>query len=97
MRAARSVSVRSPLRLHSPPWETRALLLAVAENNQAHGRMTQLFNEKGGVEKAMLGLLGRLLYLELHDSQVPSFDLTFPGTVGAVLDTQQSPHETATR
>lgn len=74
-----------------------ALLLAVAENNQAHGRMTQLFNEKGGVEQAMLGLLGRLLYLELHDSQVLSTDLPFPGTVGAVLDTQQSPHETAAR
>lgn len=44
-----------------------ALLLAVAETNDAHSRMTELFNEKGAVEKAMLELLGRLLYLDLRD------------------------------
>ena len=46
-----------------------ALLLAVAETDDAHSRMTQLFNEKGSIEKAMLELLGRLLYIEMRDTE----------------------------
>ncbi|WP_197061825.1 type I restriction endonuclease subunit R, partial [Sinomonas humi] len=49
-----------------------ALLLAVAETNDAHSRMTELFNEKGAVEKAMIELLGKLLYLDLHGAQEPA-------------------------
>lgn len=45
------------------------LLLAVAETHGAHSRMTELFNEKGAVEKAMIELLGKLLYLDLHGDE----------------------------
>jgi len=50
----------------SSPTLRDALLLAVAETHGAHSRMTELFNEKGAVEKAMIELLGKLLYLDLH-------------------------------
>ena len=50
----------------SSPTLKDALLLAVAETHGAHSRMTELFNEKGAVEKAMIELLGKLLYLDLH-------------------------------
>lgn len=39
-----------------------SLLLAVNETNDAHGRMTQLFNEKGTIEKTALAQLGKVLY-----------------------------------
>lgn len=42
-----------------------AVLLAVAETHGANSRMTELFNEKGAVEQAVLELLGKLLYMEL--------------------------------
>lgn len=45
------------------------LLLAVAETHGAHSRMTELFNEKGAVENAMIELLGKLLYLDLHGDE----------------------------
>lgn len=46
-----------------------AVMLAVAETNDVHSRMTELFNEKGVVEKAVIELLGRLLYLELKSKE----------------------------
>lgn len=60
-------SVNSQDQFLGSPTLREALLLAVAETNEAHSRMTELFNEKGAVEKAMLELLGKLLYMELHD------------------------------
>lgn len=60
-------SVNSQDQFLGSPTLREALLLAVAETNEAHSRMTELFNEKGAVEKAMLELLGKLLYIELHD------------------------------
>lgn len=46
-----------------------ALLMAVAENNTAHSRMTELFGEDGAIEKTMLEPLGRLLYRVLKDDE----------------------------
>ena len=43
-----------------------AVTLAVAETDETHGRMTELFHTKGGIEAAMIELLGKLIYLELH-------------------------------
>lgn len=43
-----------------------AVLLAVAETHGANSRLTELFNEKGAVEQAVLELLGKLLYMELR-------------------------------
>lgn len=51
----------------SSPTLRDALLLAVAETDDAHSRMTKLFNEKGSIESAMLDLLGKLIYIDLHD------------------------------
>ena len=48
-----------------------SLLIAVAETHNAHSRMTELFNEKGAVEKAMLELLGKLVYRELREDLKP--------------------------
>ena len=43
-----------------------AVTLAVAETDETHGRMTELFHTKHGVEVTLIDLLGKLFYLELH-------------------------------
>ncbi|GAA3669985.1 type I restriction enzyme R subunit [Yimella lutea] len=43
-----------------------ALTLAVVETNISQTRMTQLFNEKGAIEKLLLEALGKTVYLDLQ-------------------------------
>lgn len=47
-----------------------SLLLAVYDTNQAHFRMTELFNQGGPVESTMLELLGKLVYRQLRGAPV---------------------------
>lgn len=61
--------VNSEAQFLASPTLKDALLLAVAETHGAHSRMTELFNEKGAVEKAIIELLGKLLYLDLHGDE----------------------------
>lgn len=66
-----------------------SLLLAVYDTNQAHSRMTELFNQGGPVESAMLELLGKLVYRELRGAPVD----TSPPPTG--VDVHVETHEPA--
>lgn len=73
----------------SSPTLRDAVLVAVTETSTAHSRMTSLFNEKGGVERTVVELLGRLLYLELQSdggdrSSGGATDVAWPGVDVAV-------------
>lgn len=69
---AEQAEANSEAQFLTSPTLKDAVLLAVAETDAAHSRMTELFHEKGHVEKALVELLGRLLYLELHAQEASS-------------------------
>ncbi len=45
-----------------------AVTLAVVETNDSHSRMTDLFHAKGDIEVSVIHLLGKLLYLDVHNA-----------------------------
>ena len=78
-----------------------AVTLAVAETDETHGRMTELFHTKHGVEVTLIDLLGKLFYLELHKPKeaVSRADLGFESAadvslVGRSRDGSMTPRPT---
>jgi type I restriction enzyme, R subunit len=59
--------VNNPDQFLASPSLRDAVTIAVAETNDANSRMTELFDTKGYVESALIELLGRLLYHDLHE------------------------------
>lgn len=74
--------VNSEAQFLASPTLQDAVMLAVAETDVAHSRMTALFNVKGGVEKTVIELLGRLLYLELRQDEPTAA----PGSSGDIRE-----------
>ena len=52
----------------SSPSLRDAVTLAVVETNDAHSRMVDLFHGNGTVEVSVIHLLGKLLYLDVHNA-----------------------------
>lgn len=59
--------VKSQDQFLASPTLRDAVTLAVSETSSAHNRMTELFHTKGIVESTLIELLGKLIYLELHN------------------------------
>jgi type I restriction enzyme R subunit len=60
--------VNNPDQFLASPSLRDSVTIAVSENNDANNRMTELFHTKGYVESAVIELLGRLFYHDLHDT-----------------------------
>lgn len=60
--------VNSEAQFLSSPSLRDAVTLAVVETNDAHSRMVDLFHGKGTVEVSVIHLLGKLLYLDVHNA-----------------------------
>lgn len=59
--------VNSEAQFLASPTLHDSVVLAVAETKTAHGRMTELFNERGGIEQALIEGLGRYIYELLQE------------------------------
>jgi type I restriction enzyme, R subunit len=67
--------VNNPDQFLASPSLRDSVTIAVSENNDANNRMTELFHTKGYVESAVIELLGRLFYNDLHPAlEEPSLD-----------------------
>ena len=58
----------TPISSSPAPSLRDSVTIAVSENNDANNRMTELFHTKGYVESAVIEMLGRLFYHDLHDT-----------------------------
>jgi type I restriction enzyme, R subunit len=62
--------VNNPDQFLASPSLRDSVTIAVAENNDTNNRMTELFHTKGHVEAALIELLGRLFYHDLHQGEL---------------------------
>lgn len=84
--------VNNPDQFLASPSLRDSVTIAVSENNDANNRMTELFHTKGYVESAVIELLGRLYYHDLHDTPSWPNNTTNGPKPAATSDSTSSPN-----